>query len=181
MTATGTARKQALPRARTGAAGGRGATLTLNRRPGSASQGVLIMSGRALPCAIDRSGIRSSKREGDGATPVGRLAPVAVLWRPDRGPPPATRLPLHPIGPRDGWCDAGFDANYNRPVSLPYARSHEVMARADALYDMVVVLDWNYRRRLQGRGSAIFLHLARLGRRDAIRVGGSSPRRKASS
>ncbi len=78
------------------------------------------------------------------------------------------------------------------------------MARADALYDMVVVLDWNYRRRLQGRGSAIFLHLARpgfrptegciavtrptmrlllarLGRRDAIRVGGSSPRRKASS
>ncbi len=204
VTATGTARKQALPRARTGAAGGNGTTLTLNRRPGSASQGVLVMGGRALPCAIGRSGIRSPKREGDGATPAGRLAPVAALWRPDRGPPPATRLPLHPIGPRDGWCDAAFDGNYNRPVGLPYARSHEVMTRADALYDMVVVLDWNFRRRLQGRGSAIFLHLARpgfrptegciavtrptmrlllarLGRRDTIRIAGSSPRRKAST
>lgn len=203
MTATGTARKQALPRTRTGAAGGSGTTLTLNRRPGTASQGVLIMSGRALPCAIGRSGIRSPKREGDGATPVGRMAPVAVLWRPDRGLRPATRLPVHPIGPRDGWCDAAFDANYNRPVTLPYPRSHETMARADALYDLVVVLDWNYRRRLQRRGSAIFMHLARpgfrptegciavtpptmrlllarLGRRDTIRVVGSSPRRKAS-
>jgi L,D-peptidoglycan transpeptidase YkuD (ErfK/YbiS/YcfS/YnhG family) len=35
--------------------------------------------------------------------------------------------------------------------------------RADHLYDIVVVLDYNLRRRVKGRGSAIFLHLARPG------------------
>lgn len=37
------------------------------------------------------------------------------------------------------------------------------MSRADGLYDIVVVLDWNLRRRAKGRGSAIFLHIARPG------------------
>ncbi|HWJ72732.1 MAG TPA: L,D-transpeptidase family protein [Kaistia sp.] len=121
------------------------------------------MSGRSIPCAIGRSGISGSKREGDGATPVARMALVAVLWRADRGAPPKTLLPRRPIRPPDGWCDAAFDANYNRPVTRPYPKSHEAMNRDDALYDVVVVLDWNYTRRLQGRGSAIFLHLARPG------------------
>ncbi|MBZ9938006.1 L,D-transpeptidase family protein [Mesorhizobium sp. BR1-1-16] len=122
-----------------------------------------MMSGRSIPCAIGRSGISGLKREGDGATPAARMALVAVLWRPDRGTPPKTLLPRRAIRPADGWCDAAFDANYNRPVTCPYPASHEAMTRDDALYDIVVVLDWNYTRRLQGRGSAIFLHLARPG------------------
>lgn len=121
------------------------------------------MSGRTIPCAIGRSGISGRKREGDGATPVARMALVAVLWRPDRMAPPTTLLPRRAIRHTDGWSDAAFDANYNRPVQRPYRKSHEAMCREDALYDIVVVLDWNYTRRLQGRGSAIFLHLARPG------------------
>jgi L,D-peptidoglycan transpeptidase YkuD (ErfK/YbiS/YcfS/YnhG family) len=35
------------------------------------------------------------------------------------------------------------------------------MMRADSLYDVVLELDWNVRPRRHGRGSAIFLHLAR--------------------
>jgi L,D-peptidoglycan transpeptidase YkuD (ErfK/YbiS/YcfS/YnhG family) len=35
------------------------------------------------------------------------------------------------------------------------------MWRDDNLYDVVGVLDWNLRPRVRGRGSAIFLHLAR--------------------
>ena len=46
-------------------------------------------------------------------------------------------------------------------MSLPYPASAERLWRADALYDVVVVLDCNDRPRVRGRGSAIFLHVAR--------------------
>ena len=55
------------------------------------------------------------------------------------------------------------DPNYNRPVKMPYAASHEHMLREDDLYDACIVLDWNIRPRRRGRGSAIFFHLARPG------------------
>jgi L,D-peptidoglycan transpeptidase YkuD (ErfK/YbiS/YcfS/YnhG family) len=61
----------------------------------------------------------------------------------------------------DGWCDAPGDRNYNRPISHPYPASAERMWRQDQLYDIVVVLGYNDRPRIRGRGSAIFLHVAR--------------------
>ena len=65
------------------------------------------------------------------------------------------------IAPDDGWCDAPDDAAYNRPVKLPYPASAERMWRDDGLYDLVVVLGYNDDPPEAGRGSAIFLHLAR--------------------
>jgi L,D-peptidoglycan transpeptidase YkuD (ErfK/YbiS/YcfS/YnhG family) len=68
---------------------------------------------------------------------------------------------LRPIETDLGWCDEPDDRNYNRPVALPYAASHERMARDDDLYDFCLVWDWNLGRRARNRGSAVFLHLAR--------------------
>jgi L,D-peptidoglycan transpeptidase YkuD (ErfK/YbiS/YcfS/YnhG family) len=65
----------------------------------------------------------------------------------------------------DGWCDAAGDRNYNRRVRHPYPASAERLWRQDGLYDLVVVLGYNDRPRLQGRGSAIFVHIARPGYR----------------
>jgi L,D-peptidoglycan transpeptidase YkuD (ErfK/YbiS/YcfS/YnhG family) len=48
-------------------------------------------------------------------------------------------------------------------VRLPFPASAERMLRDDRLYDGVVVLDWNVRRRARGLGSAIFVHVARPG------------------
>lgn len=137
--------------------------LWVRRAPGARHRGTLAFAGHIFPCALGRSGIAGGKREGDGATPTGAMALVEVLYRADRVRPPRTRLPVRAIRPDDGWCDAPADRNYNRPVRLPYAASHEAMARADGLYDIVVVLDWNVHRRAKGRGSAIFLHIARPG------------------
>jgi L,D-peptidoglycan transpeptidase YkuD (ErfK/YbiS/YcfS/YnhG family) len=67
------------------------------------------------------------------------------------------------IAAHDGWCDAPADRNYNRPVRLPYAATAEHLWRSDALYDVVVVLDYNERPCMRGRGSAIFMHVARPG------------------
>jgi L,D-peptidoglycan transpeptidase YkuD (ErfK/YbiS/YcfS/YnhG family) len=50
---------------------------------------------------------------------------------------------------------------YNRPVRLPYAGRHEELWRRDGLYDIVGILGWNDAPVVRGRGSAIFLHVAR--------------------
>lgn len=76
---------------------------------------------------------------------------------------PQTGLPVSPLHPSLGWCDAPGDANYNRIVRLPYAASHERLWRRDHLYDLIVILGYNDYPRAQGRGSAIFMHLARAG------------------
>jgi L,D-peptidoglycan transpeptidase YkuD (ErfK/YbiS/YcfS/YnhG family) len=104
-----------------------------------------------------------------------------VLYRADRGKRPRTQLPVRAIRVSDGWCDDPVEANYNRLVTLPAARSAEGLWRADRLYDVVVVLGYNDRPRVKGRGSAVFVHLARpgytptdgciaLSRRDLVRL-----------
>lgn len=128
------------------------------------AQGQTHFEGRSYACSLGRAGVRQDKREGDGATPAGSFPLREVLYRPDRLPtPPATGLPLRALAPEDGWCDEPADPSYNRPVRLPYPASHERMWRDDDLYDLVVVVGYNDQPVVPGRGSAIFLHLARPG------------------
>jgi L,D-peptidoglycan transpeptidase YkuD (ErfK/YbiS/YcfS/YnhG family) len=63
-----------------------------------------------------------------------------------------------PIGPRDLWSDDPADPDYNRHVRAPHRFSHERLRRADRLYDIVLVTDWNLAGARPGGGSAIFLH-----------------------
>jgi len=112
-------------------------------------------------CALGHGGVSDAKREGDGATPIGIWPLRRLLYRPDRLTPPPTALPISPIGPADGWCDAPGDKNYNLPVILPYPASAEALWREDAVYDLIVPLGYNDSPIQSGRGSAIFLHLAR--------------------
>lgn len=142
--------------------------LVVRPRPGSPSQGLLSWGGRTFVCALGRGGIHAVKREGDGATPLGRMRLLHGFFPAGRAaalraPAMASPLPFRRVGPADGWCDAPGDRNYNRPVRLPYEASCEAMLRPDRLYDCVVVLDHNIRPRRRGMGSAIFLHIAREG------------------
>jgi L,D-peptidoglycan transpeptidase YkuD (ErfK/YbiS/YcfS/YnhG family) len=116
--------------------------------------------GSRVACAMGRNGLipADEKREGDGATPIGRWRLTRVLYRPDRIPEPTCALPTAPLSPRDGWCDDPKDPAYNTSVTLPYPASHEEMWRADGLYDVVVETDHNTDPVVPGMGSAIFLH-----------------------
>ncbi|WP_367278484.1 L,D-transpeptidase [uncultured Amaricoccus sp.] len=119
--------------------------------------------GRIFPCAIGGGGIGEKRAEGDRITPAGRHRIEAVLRRPDRraAGTPATLLPTHAIGPRDGWSDDPADPDYNHPVLRPRRFGHEALRRPDRMYDLVAVLDWNRHPPVPGRGSAIFLHVWR--------------------
>ena len=128
-----------------------------------APDGLLRFQGRTVRCALGAGGIRAIKQEGDGATPVGLLPIRRILWRADRGQRPATTLPAEPIAPDDGWCDDPTHRDYNTRIRLPHAARHERLWRDDAVYDVIGVLGWNDAPVVRGRGSAIFLHLARPG------------------
>ncbi len=138
-------------------------TVRVRARPGHPTQGWLCFGGRCLPVALGRGGILTNKREGDGATPRGVFHPLRLWWRPDRGVAPSTPLPLQRIGPQDAWCEDPADRRYNRPIRLEAGGKGDRLWRPDHLYDLIVEIDHNTRPRVAGRGSAVFLHLARPG------------------
>jgi L,D-peptidoglycan transpeptidase YkuD (ErfK/YbiS/YcfS/YnhG family) len=123
--------------------------------------GRLLFGGSRLRAALGRSGVRTDKREGDGATPAGVLPLRRVLYRADRVPIPRAVVPREPIAPDDGWCDDPDHPDYNRQVRLPHDARYEELWRSDGLYDILGVLGWNDAPVERGRGSAIFLHVAR--------------------
>jgi len=123
----------------------------------------MVLAHGARRVALGRSGMSGLKREGDGATPSGRFPVRQVLYRPDRVAPPRVPFPLHAIREDDGWCEDPSDRNYNRFVKLAPGSTADHLRREDHLYDLVLVLGHNDRPRVRGRGSAIFIHLAREG------------------
>jgi L,D-peptidoglycan transpeptidase YkuD (ErfK/YbiS/YcfS/YnhG family) len=116
-----------------------------------------------MPGALGRGGIKADKREGDGGTPAGVFHPVRVWWRPDRLARPQTRLPLRRIGPHDAWCEDPADRRYNQAVQRSANEPGDRLFRDDGLYDVIVEIDHNMRPRISGRGSAVFIHVARPG------------------
>ncbi len=136
-----------------------------NRTPEfeATSGGRLRWADHDVRCSLGRRGVvgAENKREGDGATPLGRWPMRQVFWRPDRVPRPETQLPLVALSPLMGWCDDPGHPLYNRRVELPFPASHETLWREDHVYDLIVALGYNDDPVVAGRGSAIFLHLAR--------------------
>jgi len=132
-------------------------------RPQRRSQGWVVAGHRAIKAALGRSGIKSAKREGDGATPAGEFRPVRLWWRADRLARPRTLLPVRQIDPNDAWCEDPADRRYNRPFRRSANEPGDRLRRADSLYDLIVEIDHNARPRVAGHGSAIFLHVAREG------------------
>ena len=129
------------------------------------SDGSFRLDGRITRCALGKGGViaAADKREGDGKSPLGTWGIRRVLFRPDKGGPPQTRLPTKALERDDGWCDAPGDPAYNRAVKLPHPASAEQMWREDDVYDLVCILAHNDDPPVPGLGSAIFMHLARPG------------------
>lgn len=112
-------------------------------------------------CALGRGGIGVKQGEGDGVTPQGTWPLRRLFYRADRVPAPRCFLGATMLHSYDGWGDAPDDPGYNRLVRLPHAASHEVLWRDDHLYDLILVIGFNDDPVVAGKGSAIFLHLAR--------------------
>lgn len=130
--------------------------------PGAAL-GWAEFQGQRYRCALGRAGVAVDKREGDGRTPAGSFVLRRLWHRPDVYSAPISGLPLRAIAPDDAWCDEPSDPLYNRPVKLPFAPSHEDLWRTDGLYDLFIEVGYNDDPPVAGKGSAIFIHVARPG------------------
>lgn len=126
------------------------------------ARGKFSGNGLTCQCALGRGGVVAAdqKREGDGTSPQGIWQMKRVFYRPDRLARPETVLPLVPLRETDGWCDAPGHSLYNRPVTLPFAASHEKLWREDHVYDLIVELNHNSVPVVPALGSAVFFHLA---------------------
>lgn len=113
-------------------------------------------AGRRFARTIGRGGLTDHKVEGDMATPRGTHRIVGMLYRPDRMAKPVPWA--EPIGRMDLWSDDVADPDYNQWVRAPHPFSHEALRRADPMYDLVLITDWNWPDAVAGRGSAIFIH-----------------------
>jgi L,D-peptidoglycan transpeptidase YkuD (ErfK/YbiS/YcfS/YnhG family) len=128
---------------------------------GNSRKGWLTAPGLAIPVALGRGGILANKREGDGGTPRGTFRPRKLWWRADRFRRPRTPLVTRAITPTDAWCEDPSDRHYNKPIRVAHNHKGDRLTREDHLYDFIVEIDHNTRPRIAGRGSAVFLHLAR--------------------
>ncbi|MCG8494227.1 MAG: L,D-transpeptidase family protein [Sneathiellales bacterium] len=125
--------------------------------------GKVVFENTIWNCALGKSGITEDKNEGDHASPAGTYPLRALYYRKDRIQKPVCYLDAIEISQEMGWCDDPVHPEYNRRISLPFSASHETLWRHDALYDLIVVLGHNDNPPVPGKGSCIFMHVAKEG------------------
>ena len=114
-----------------------------------------------IKCSIGKRGIKIKKKEGDKITPKGKFKIKHIFYRKDRIPTLITKINKTPINKNMGWCDDPKSKYYNKLVRLPFKYSAESFFRKDNIYDIIVVLSFNTSPILKGKGSAIFIHIAK--------------------
>ena len=125
--------------------------------------GIAEWNNLRIRCALGTGGISKKQNEGDGITPAGIFPLRQAFFRSDRTNRPETILPISALTRSDGWSDDPEDPRYNRQISIPTKNNHETLWRADGVYDLIAVIGYNDRPVIPGAGSAIFLHVAKLG------------------
>ena len=141
--------------------GGPLAAIRVRPAAGNPRRGWLTAGPLSIPVALGRGGILANKREGDGGTPRGSFRPRQLWWRGDRHSRPQTFLPARAITGADAWCEDPGDRHYNQWIRREAGQGGDRLKRDDHLYDFIVEIDHNSAPRIAGRGSAVFLHLAR--------------------
>ena len=60
-----------------------------------------------------------------------------------------------------GWCDDPKSRHYNKLITFPFKYSAEKLYKRDNTYDIILVLNYNLNPIRKGKGSAIFIHVAK--------------------
>ena len=112
-------------------------------------------------CALGKGGIKQKEREGDFITPKGKFKLIKIYYRSDRIKKISSVLKKIKIKKNMGWCDDVSSNYYNKQIKINKKISHEKLHRKDNVYDIIVVLNYNLNPIIKGKGSAIFLHIAK--------------------
>ena len=119
----------------------------------------LICDDFEFKCSIGKNGLKRNKFEGDKRTPIGTFSLGPVYYRSDKITKPDTELKTIKIHKRMGWCDDPNNTYYNRKIRLNKKNKGEKFYRKDKIYDVVLVINYNTKKIVKNKGSAIFMHV----------------------
>jgi L,D-peptidoglycan transpeptidase YkuD (ErfK/YbiS/YcfS/YnhG family) len=114
-------------------------------------------------CSIGKNGLKNNKKEGDNSTPKGNYLLGDIYYRADRLNKPVCKLKARIIKKNTGWCDDPNSKYYNKEITINKNQkiNYEKLYRADHIYDMLIVIKYNYQKVKKNKGSAIFIHLTK--------------------
>ena len=121
----------------------------------------LIFQNYKVKCVIGKRGINIKKKEGDLITPKGTFKIKKLLYRRDKIGAINTKLKKIVIKKNMGWCNDTKSKDYNKLISFPFRFTAERLYRKDNIYDLILVLNYNMNPIKKGKGSAIFIHIAK--------------------
>jgi len=114
----------------------------------------------SFKCVVGKNGISNNKVEGDKKTPRGIFDIENLYYRKDKIKTIQTKLRSIPISKSMGWCDdVKNKKNYNKLIKIGNKIKHEKLFRNDRKYDLLIPIKYNYKKKILGKGSCIFLHL----------------------
>ena len=120
---------------------------------------LLLYKDYKLKCAIGKSGIIKSKKEGDLATPKGTFELGTFYYRKYNSKPPKCKIKKKIIKKKMGWCNDSKSKKYNKEINFPFRYGAEKLYRKDKIYDLFINIKYNSNPAIKEKGSAIFLHL----------------------
>ena len=112
-----------------------------------------------LRCAIGKRVITDSKKEGDQKTPKGTFKFKSIFYRKDKLSSFKSFIRKRMIKKNMGWCDDPRSKHYNKEIKIDQRIRHEKLFRNDNIYDYFIVINYNTKKIIPYKGSAIFLHL----------------------
>jgi L,D-peptidoglycan transpeptidase YkuD (ErfK/YbiS/YcfS/YnhG family) len=115
-----------------------------------------------IKCAVGKRGITRRKIEGDNKTPAGIFKFNSIFYRKDRIKKINTALRKNIIKKNMGWCDDTSSKYYNKLIKLPSNFRAEKLWLNENIYDVVIVINYNTKPVVKKKGSAIFLHIAKI-------------------
>jgi len=121
----------------------------------------LILDDFIFQCVVGKKGTSRKKIEGDLCTPRGVFDLKTVYYRSDRIQKIQTKLTLKKIKKNMGWCNDPLSKKYNTQIEINEKVKHERLYRKDSKYDILLVINYNLKKPIPFKGSAIFLHITK--------------------
>ena len=113
-------------------------------------------------CCIGKNGLSKLKVEGDKKTPRGTFELDKLYFREDKIGKFKSNFKTSKINKFMGWCDdVKSKKYYNKLIKVNKKLKHEKLFRKDHKYDLLIPIKYNFKKRVLGRGSCIFLHLTK--------------------
>ena len=120
----------------------------------------LIVDEFIFQCCIGKNGITNNKIEGDFKTPKGKFN-LGYLFYKYKKDVKESNLKKKKIKKSMGWCNNINSKNYNKLIKISKNEKYEKIFRKDYKYDLMIPIEYNFKKVIPNKGSAIFLHITK--------------------